>query len=166
MIRLAVDAPRVIRASLVGLVALAAGAASAQDFGDPDDLQQQLEPVPGLSENLSGVIRPSSEAPLERIDTLRDIFRALGACWTVPDGMPSGEEITLRVAFRRNGEVFGSPRITFSRSLSADPGRRDAFIRSVHDAFARCRPLPFTEKLGGAVAGRVFVFRFSNTRPM
>src|SRR3954470_18834442 len=124
MIRLVAMSRRVIRASLVALVALAGGAASAQDCGDPDDLQQQLEPVPGLSENLSGVIRPSSEAPLGRIDTLRDIFRALGACWTVPDGMPSGEEITLRLAFRRNGEVLGSPRITYSQSLPADPGRR------------------------------------------
>jgi hypothetical protein len=155
-----------IQAGAVALVWLATCAASAQDFGDPDERQQQLEPVPGLSENLSGVVRPSSEAPLERIDTLRDIFRALGACWHLPEEAHSGQEVTLRLAFRRDGEVLGSPRITYSRSLSADRDRWEAVIRSVYEAFARCRPLPFTEKLGAAVAGRVFIFRFSNTRPM
>jgi hypothetical protein len=140
--------------------------AMAQDFGDPDERQRQLEPQPELSENLSGVVRPSGDA-VPRIDTLRDIFRALGACWHLRGGSKfSGQEITLRLAFKRNGEVLGQPRITFYRAGAGDSDQREAFTRSVREAFARCNPLPFTEKLGGAVAGRLFIFRFSDTRPM
>ncbi len=139
----------------------------AQDFGDPDERMQQLEPVPQLSENLSGTVRPRSNERLSRIDTLAEIFRALGGCWQVPDGEgSSGQEITLRLAFTRKGEVLGQPRITYYRPGSGGAGKREAFSQSVREAFARCRPLPFTEKLGAAVAGRVFIFRFSDTAPM
>jgi hypothetical protein len=153
-------------ASAAMLMGMIPAVLSAQDFGDPDERMLQLEPVPQLSENLSGIVRPHSNPRLSRIDNLTDIFRALGACWEPPAGEPQSEqEVTLRLAFRRNGEVLGSPRVTYYRPgvHAAEP---DAFTRSVHEAIARCRPLPFTEKLGGAVAGRVFIFRFSDTRPM
>jgi hypothetical protein len=140
---------------------------SAQDFGDPDERMQQLEPVPQLSENLSGTVRPRSNERLSRIDTLADIFRAVGGCWQLPEGeAPSGQEITLRLAFTRKGEVLGQPRITYYRPGPGGAEKREAFSQSVREAFARCRPLPFTEKLGAAVAGRVFIFRFSDTAPM
>ncbi|WP_210483635.1 hypothetical protein [Microvirga antarctica] len=157
--------------SLIAALALASllpyAFAQAQDFGDPDERQRQLEPPQGLSENLGGVVRPGSNESLQRIDTLADIFRALGACWQAPAGSGfSGQEITLRLAFKRNGEVLGRPQITYYRPGAGDQDQREAFTRSVTEAFKRCTPLPFTEKLGGAVAGRLMIFRFSDTRPM
>jgi hypothetical protein len=155
-----------LAAALV-LFAVLPHAALSQDLGDPDERQQQLEPAPGLSENLSGVVRPGSNEAVPRVDSLREIFRALGACWHAPAGSGySGQEVTLRLAFKRNGEVLGQPRITYYNPGGGDPDQREAFTRSIREAFVRCHPLPFTEKLGGAVAGRLFVFRFSDTRPM
>lgn len=149
--------------------ALICGSAVAQDawpFGDPDERQQLLEPPPSLPESINGVIRPGSGERAGTIDTLEGIFRALQACWRPPPGGGfSGQEITLRIAFKRNGEVLGRPRITYYREGGA-PDQREPFTRTVQEAFSRCTPLPFTEKLGAAVAGRIFTFRFSDTRPM
>lgn len=162
-----IRARRLVAALVFAFLPVMPLATVAQDFGDPDERQRQLEPTPELSENLSGVVRPGSNDPLARIDTLRDIFRALGACWRSPAGSGfSGQEITLRLAFKRNGEVLGQPRITYYRPGAGNSDQREAFTRSVREAFVRCNPLPFTEKLGGAVAGRLFIFRFSDTRPM
>jgi len=71
----------------------------------------------------------------------------------------------LRIAFKRNGEVLGQPRITYYRA-GTQAEQREPFTRSVREAFERCTPLPFTKGLGGAVAGRPFLFRFVDSRPM
>ncbi|QFU18107.1 hypothetical protein GDR74_11055 [Microvirga thermotolerans] len=119
-----------------------------------------------MPESINGTIRPGEGQRAPRIDNLTGIFRALQACWRPPAGSGfSGQEITLRIAFKRNGEVLGQPRITYYRPGS-QPDQREPFTRSVQEAFARCTPLPFSDKLGAAVAGRIFTFRFSDTRPM
>ncbi|MGO4571138.1 hypothetical protein [Microvirga sp. 2TAF3] len=145
------------------------GPVSAQAFSpfdDEDDRPRLLEPPPSLPESINGIVRPGSGERARTIDTLSGVFRALQACWQPPAGSGfSGQEITLRIAFRRNGEVLGQPRITYYRAGS-NPDQREPFTRSVREAFVRCTPLPFTEKLGAAVAGRLFTFRFSDTRPM
>ena len=146
------------------------GPALAQEdhwpFGDPDERQRQLEPGPSLPESINGVVRPGDAERVPKINTLSDIFRTLQACWRPPAGSGfSGQEITVSIAFKRNGDVLGKPRITYYKE-GGDRDRREAFTRSVRDAFERCTPLPFSDKLGSAVAGRIFTFRFSDTRPM
>lgn len=119
-----------------------------------------------MPEGINGTIRPGEGERADKIDNLMGIFRALQACWQPPSGSGfSGQEITLRIAFKRNGEVLGRPRITYYRAGNL-PDQREPFTRSVREAFTRCTPLPFSEKLGAAVAGRIFTFRFSDTRPM
>lgn len=151
------------------LVGLLPGSLRAQ-FSPLDDMPEREEgfgPRRSLPEGVNGVVRPTGKAGVERIDTLRDIFRVLGACWQPPSGSGfTGQEITLRIAFKRNGEVLGQPKITYYRPGTGQDDQREAFAKSVRDAFTRCTPLPFTEKLGAAVAGRLLNFRFSDTRPM
>ncbi|HEX2556654.1 MAG TPA: hypothetical protein VHL98_23410 [Microvirga sp.] len=119
-----------------------------------------------LPESISGVVRPGPADRLGRVDRIREVFEAVRACWRPPgDGGYTGEEITLRLAFRRTGEVLGEPRITYYRPGS-EPERRAAFTRAVREAFERCTPLPFTPAFGAAVAGRPFTIRFSDTRPL
>jgi hypothetical protein len=158
---------RISGARLAALI-LALGAVApawAQDgsspFEDPDRRQERLEPPLSLPESFNGVIRPGTGEPAPaRIDRLSDIGRMMQACWQ-PSGVKySGQEITIRVSFKRNGEVFGKPMITHYRAGQPNAENRQAFTQAVRDAFVRCSPMPFSDRLGAAVAGRPFTFRF------
>jgi hypothetical protein len=131
------------------------GAVRAQD--DP----------PSQPESINGVIRRGPGAPpANGIDRLQDLFQVLQGCWQAPPRSGfSGQEVTLRLSFKRNGEILGQPRITFYKPGGRDD-QRDAFTRSVREAFERCTPLPFSERFGAAIAGRPFTFRFIDARAL
>ncbi|MBQ0819295.1 hypothetical protein HPT29_010145 [Microvirga terrae] len=134
---------------------------------DPYAWEEPYQQPPPLPEGLRGTVRPRPDAPkVERIDRIAQIFQAIQACWRPASGSGySGQEITLRLSFKRNGEVLGQPRITYYKAGTQDD-RREPFTRAVREAFERCTPLPFTESFGRAIAGRVFSFRFVDARPM
>ncbi len=147
-------------ALLLGL-ALGGGALAQSAEEDP-----RFRDPPSLPESLNGVVRPGPGSKPARIDRIREIFQAIQTCWQPPRGSgTSGQELTLRLAFRRSGEVLGEPRITYYNA-GTEPEQRAAFTKSVREAFERCTPLPFTPAFGAAVAGRPFTFRFSDTRPL
>jgi hypothetical protein len=152
---------------LVGAVASPLTAQGLLPFDDPDERQRRLERPPPLPEGLRGTVRPRADAPrVERIDRIAQIFQAIQACWRPPAGSGfSGQEITLRLSFKRNGEVLGQPRITYYKA-GTEADQREPFTRAVREAFERCTPLPFTESFGRAIAGRIFAFRFVDARPM
>ena len=60
----------------------------------------------------TGAVAQTRDQPL---NTLTDIIAALRACWAPPpmDQSRPGMQITVQMSFRRNGELFGQPRITF-----------------------------------------------------
>ena len=134
---------------------------------DPDAWEELRRPPPPLPEGLRGTVRPRPDAPkIERIDRIAQIFQAIQACWRPPAGSGySGQEITLRLSFKRSGEVLGQPRITYYKA-GTQGEQREPFTRAVREAFERCTPLPFTESFGRAIAGRIFSFRFVDARPM
>ena len=153
--------------AVVGLVAHGPVLAQEHDpFGDPDERWERLEPPQALPQSHNIVIRPGSGEPAPaRIDTLREVGLAIRACWR-PSGEPhSGQDVTVRVSFKRNGEVLGKPMITHYGAGRPDAENRQAFTQAVHDAFVRCSPMPFTDKFGAAVAGRPFTFRFVDSPP-
>ena len=90
------------------------------------------------------------------IDGLGDIGRAIAACWHPPD---RGVQVTVRLSFRRNGSVFGRPLITFGKATAGGLDGRTRLATSILGARAACDPLPFTDRLGASVAGRVFLIR-------
>jgi len=146
-----------IAASLLGLSpappALAQGL-----FADPDE---RREPAPSLPQSFNGIIHPpSGEEPLRQVNTLNEIVRAMQACWRPTGVRYSGQSVTIRISFKRNGEVLGKPMITHYREGEPNAANREAFTQAVRDALVRCSPMPFTDKLGAAVAGRPFTFRF------
>jgi hypothetical protein len=150
------------------MAAMTAAVAQEEGFlGEPEDRLEQLDPQPSLPEGMVGTVRPQADAqPVRRIDTIRGVFLAIQACWQVPSGSGySGQELTVRLSFKRSGELLGKPRITYYKA-GTQADQREPFTRSVREAFERCTPLPFTEGLGKAVAGRPFVFRFIDSRPM
>ena len=54
-------------------------------------------------------------APKVPLNTLADIRQALRGCWRWPpiSESRSGMELTVRLSFKRNGEINGMPRITY-----------------------------------------------------
>jgi hypothetical protein len=111
----------------------------------------------------SGQNEPAS--PQKRIDTVRELFAALRACWIPPsvDVAHPGMEISARFSFGRDGNIIGKPFITY-QTRSASPAKRQAYRDALNAALDRCTPLPFTRALGNAVAGRPINVRFIDNR--
>jgi hypothetical protein len=106
---------------------------------------------------------PASDA--DALDTLRDLFAALRACWAPPpleDGR-AGMEVSVRLSFDRAGNIIGKPRFTYS-TRDASQEQRERYRRAVIDSLARCAPLPLTKGLGGAIAGRPIAIRYIDNR--
>jgi hypothetical protein len=100
-----------------------------------------------------------------KIDTLKQVFAALGRCWRPPalSRGSAGMQITVLVSFRRDGSILGKPRITFETPEASDADRL-AYRVSVMETLQRCTPMPFTESLAGAMAGRPITMRFDDRR--
>ena len=108
-----------------------------------------------------------AQTPPLALNTLNDLGAALRACWVPPpiDQSRPGMQITVQMSFRRNGELFGKPRITFE-SVGATDDERLAYRTAVAEMLKRCSRLPFTDRLGNAVAGRPFTMRFTDDRKL
>ena len=100
------------------------------------------------------------------VDTINDVYARIRSCWKRPDPsrVHSDIDITVIVSFNRAGEILGRPRVTYE-SEQADDNDRLIYRIAVMEALQRCTPMPFTEGMAGAVAGRPFAIRFRNRRP-
>jgi hypothetical protein len=109
--------------------------------------------------------RPITAGP-GAIDTLKDLYPALAACWEVPAGLGRFErtEITARFSLRSDGSVIGTPRVTFA-SQSPDSRARAVLTQATLEAIRRCTPVRVTPALGGAIAGRPIALRFIHQGP-
>jgi hypothetical protein len=108
-----------------------------------------------------------AQQPQASLNTLNDLGAALRACWVPPplDQSRPGMQITVQMSFKRNGDLFGQPRITFE-SAGASDDERLAYRVAVAQMLKRCSPLPFTDALGNAVAGRPFTMRLVDDRKL
>jgi hypothetical protein len=99
------------------------------------------------------------------LDTIRQMFAALRACWVPPpkDEARHGMEYTVRFALKRDGELVAPPRRTYS-SHDAPEAVRDVYRDAVDAAIKRCTPLRLSEGMAGAVAGRPIAIRFVDER--
>lgn len=93
-------------------------------------------------------------------NTLHDLWEALGACARHAQVAreAAGSEITVLFTLKRDGSLQGKPRITYARLVGASDQQR-AFIAASLSAIAGCFPIPITDGLGGAMAGRPIRFR-------
>ena len=109
----------------------------------------------------------SAQAEPPRLDTIRDVVVRLNSCWKPPPRSQANPiDITVVVSFNREGAILGHPRISYESENASDNDRLQYRI-AVMETLQRCTPLPFTEGLGGAVAGRPFAvpFRTRKTHP-
>jgi hypothetical protein len=116
---------------------------------------QNSSPAPGNGQALAG-------AP---VNTIKDVFARLGQCWKPPAAAGVNlMDITVIVSFNRSGAILGHPRITYESEQATDRDRL-AYRVAVMETLQRCTPMPFTETMAGAVAGRPFAVQFHSVKP-
>jgi hypothetical protein len=100
-----------------------------------------------------------------QVDSIKDVVARLRICWRPPPATSAnpGIDITVVVSFKRDGHILGHPRITYESEQATD-NDRVAYRIAVMEALQRCTPMPFTEGMAGAVAGRPFAVRFHNRK--
>jgi hypothetical protein len=104
------------------------------------------------------------DGPRKELNTLADVTKALQACWRWPpvSEARSGMEFTILLSFKKNGEIFGA-RITYQTRGVSDE-ERSLYYGALLAALSRCSPLPLSESLGSAIAGRPLRFHIHDTR--
>ncbi len=97
-------------------------------------------------------------------NTLMDMRRQFGACLSVRAIGPAGSRVTIVFMLKRDGSIFGKPRITYSH-LEGDEEARRRFLDEAERAVDSCLPLKLTPALGGAIAGRMFSITLGRPKP-
>lgn len=105
--------------------------------------------------------RPTIAGPL---NTIKDVQDAIKKCWVWPAAadVTTGMDITIMLSFRRNGEIFGG-RVTY-KTPNVSEQERAVYAAALAATIKRCSPLPLSDSLGGAIAGRLFSFHFIDDR--
>jgi hypothetical protein len=107
----------------------------------------------------------SAQAPSEKVDNIKQALARFRSCWRPPPASRANPDIdiTVIVSFNRDGNILGHPKVTYQSEQATDNDRL-AYRIAVMEALQRCTPMPFTEGMAGAVAGRSFAIQFHNRR--
>jgi hypothetical protein len=108
----------------------------------------------------------SAQAPPDKVDNIKEAFARFRSCWKPPAASVANPDIdiTVIVSFDHDGNILGKPRITYQSEQATDNDRLQYRI-AVMEALQRCSPMPFTDAMAGAVAGRPFAIQFHNRKP-
>ncbi|HEV2159619.1 hypothetical protein [Bradyrhizobium sp.] len=99
-----------------------------------------------------------------QVNTIQDIYRHLRTCWRPPSPAKARPiDITVVVSFNRSGDILGHPRISYE-SAEASENDRLQYRIAVMEALQRCTPMPFTDAMAGAAAGRPFAIQFRSRK--
>ena len=112
---------------------------------------------------------PAQAQPVQvdnvQVDNLKEAYARFGRCWKPPPASQANQiDITVIVTFTRAGEILGHPKVTYESEQATDNDRLHYRV-AVMEALQRCAPMPFTEGMGGAVAGRPLVLKFHHRKP-
>jgi hypothetical protein len=127
----------------------------------------RLQDRASLTVQNNGVDPGEMKKPGAPINTIAEVFAALESCWIPPglDQARAGMQITVLLSFKRSGELLGKPRITYE-SPNASDDERLSYRVAMAQAIRRCTPLPFSDALGNALAGRPLTIRFIDNRKL
>lgn len=128
-------------------------------YGENLQLTIQSQPAPGDAAKY--------QKPDHDLDTIGDLFQALRACWSPPpaDAAREGMQMSVKFSFKRTGEMIGAPRVTYA-TPGAPTNIRDTYLKAINASLSGCTPLPFTNGLGGAIAGRPIMIRYVDNRAL
>ena len=100
-----------------------------------------------------------------QVNTIKETIERIYTCWRAPPlSRANPMDITVIVSFNRAGQILGKPRITFESAEATDNDRLEYRV-AVMETLQRCTPMPFTESMAGAAAGRPFWIRFHTSGP-
>src|SRR5580698_4589542 len=124
---------------------------------------QAPAPMP-IPNEVPGQDRREPPIAPNRVDNIKEMFERLFSCWRPPPPSKANpENVTVIVTFDRTGNIFGQPKITYE-SDQANDNDRLLYRIAVMEALQRCTPMPFTEGMGGAIAGRIIAIPFHNVK--
>ena len=101
------------------------------------------------------IIVTTDERRTGPVDLPPEVGPSIAACWRAPHG---GDQITVQLSFRRDGSIFGKPRVNYVKPMNGSSPQ--ALTESIFQAIDACLPLRFTPRLAANIAGQVFVIRF------
>jgi hypothetical protein len=140
------------------LTALASQALVSQALAQGTSPSLPASPQPAQSTTQGPAAPPARTGP--QVNTLKEVFERLFSCWKPPSASEATPmDITVMVSFNRSGAIMGHPRITFESPKATDSDRV-AYRLAVMEALQRCSPMPFTETMAGAIAGRPLAVQF------
>jgi len=114
---------------------------------------------------LFGLFTSAARTQPAQVNTIREAFERFWSCWRPPPASRANPiDITVIVSFNRAGEILGHPRITYESEQATDNDRL-VYRIAVMETLQRCTPMPFTESMAGAVAGRPFAVQFHKRKP-
>ncbi len=96
-------------------------------------------------------------------NTLVDLRRQFDSCLSRTP-LSTGSRVTIVFMMKRDGSIFGKPRITYSH-LEGDAEARKRFLDDAERAINSCLPLKVTPALGGAIAGRMLSVTLGREKP-
>ena len=108
---------------------------------------------------------PAPSRPKNPVNTIKEFAWAFAGCWSPPPLDPGRQpiDVIFRVSFKRSGELLGKPPfVEFVQQVTEQ--ERGRYYQAVAEAIERCSQMPFTDSMGGAVAGRVFRINFIDMR--
>ncbi len=97
-------------------------------------------------------------------NSLTDLRRQFGACLSQSSLGANGSRVTIKFMTRRDGSIFGKPRITYTH-LEGDAEAQKRFLDEAERAVNSCLPLRLTPALGAAIAGRIFSIMLGREKP-
>jgi len=103
--------------------------------------------------------------PDHDLNTLRDLFFMLRACWTPPAVADArrGMEMTVRISYKKSGDIFAPPQLTYALEGSP-PKVRDIYRNAIAQSLQACAPMHFSRAFGGAIAGKPILIRYVDDR--
>jgi hypothetical protein len=131
------------------------------DYPYGENLQLTVESVPS-KDDAAKYVKPDHD-----LDNIGDLFAALRSCWTPPpaDTARAGMQMSVRFSFKRSGEMFGTPRLTYATE-GVSPDTRATYLKAINSSLDSCVPLKFSGGLGGAIAGRPIAIRYVDNRDL
>ncbi len=126
-----------------------------------ENLQLTIESVPSHDD------AAKYQKPDHDLDTIGDLFAQLRSCWSPPpaESAREGMQMSVRFSFKRTGEIIASPRMTFA-TAGMPMDVRDTYLKAINASLDACKPLKFTDGLGGALAGRPIAIRYVDNREL
>jgi hypothetical protein len=111
-----------------------------------------------LAAALASVPALGATSPEKAAATMRDLQAHFAACFQ-PPLEAEGTRITFYFSVKRDGEIYGEPRIGWL-GFKGSPGERQHFLSAFLDTFEQCTPLQLTEDLARTIPGKVYYLQF------